>query len=354
MAATHAENTTRPSDGGATRLRRRPARPAVAPDSVQHVLVEVVMALEHIGAFDSFESEWQRSLLGISSGEGRQWATLLLFAFSGGTTSSEAIAKRLKADPVYRSLGGPRPASLEELRAFRAQHREALASIFSEILETLSACGMTRLRQCDLRTIAQAEGRPARLEASRRIGESLLDAEGDTGAATAGRTTSDALPDAMRDRASRHQRIAEVVTQRQAGETGQRWDELTQLIDLASIDGDLSDPLTRSARPSTGEFAELEQLFLEADLPLDDSGAENAEDHGLFGHVDDFTLGEVEYRGDVGASDAARLTPTQVPTSPGAPLRASGNEQTAPRAMRSEGAALSRSLRSAPTATRLA
>lgn len=230
-----------PSDSAAA--SDRPSIPTssngVVRDSAPHALIEVVMALEHIGAFASYEPEWERSLLGVTPVEARQWATLLLFAYTGGELSARGIAARLETDTTYRALGGARELSFEELTTFRDQHRVSVIGMFAEMLATLSACGLPRFRHTTLQTIADAPTDMVRTLAAKDIAESLVSAacerDAEEDAHFGDEVRGDELPSAMRDRAGRHERIAQVIAQRQSGATGDRWDEPTQLIDLAAL-----------------------------------------------------------------------------------------------------------------------
>ena len=68
--------------------------------------------------------------------------SLWLYAYSRGISSAREIARRCEFEPAFQWLCGLQPISHRTLSGFRSDNKDALGSVFVQVVGVLSAEGL--------------------------------------------------------------------------------------------------------------------------------------------------------------------------------------------------------------------
>jgi transposase len=147
--------------------------------------------------------------------------TLLVYAMACGVRSSRQIERLCHTDVAYRIVCAQDVPDHTVLAEFRRVHQQALADLFTQVLLLCAELGMVRLGVVafdGVKIAANASREANRSEAGlRRLAEEHLAAVAATDAAEDALFGPDArgdeLPEKVRDRTHRGQRIAQALTQ---------------------------------------------------------------------------------------------------------------------------------------------
>jgi transposase len=76
--------------------------------------------------------------------------SLWLYAYSRGISSAREIARRCEFEPAFQWLCGLQPISHRTLSGFRSDNKEALGSVFVQVVGVLSAEGLITMERVTL------------------------------------------------------------------------------------------------------------------------------------------------------------------------------------------------------------
>lgn len=208
------------------------------------LLADVLAALEAADAFEPHAKTWGGSPVGASASVARRWATALLYAYASREFSSRRIASLAESELGLQHLIGDTRPTFRELRVLRDLHSAAVEHALGEVLAVLAALGLRRLFRIALTPIHHAPTQEAKRAAGRQTANALLQiaagVDRDEDAEFGPDVRGDEVPDALLDAANRRARIAQAtmtMDEQIAVPPASVWDEQTQLIDLAALEG---------------------------------------------------------------------------------------------------------------------
>src|SRR5436305_11946692 len=73
-----------------------------------------------------------------------------LYAYSRGVSSAREIARRCEYEPAFQWLCGLEPISHRTLSGFRSENKDALGSVFVQVVGVLSAEGLITMERVTL------------------------------------------------------------------------------------------------------------------------------------------------------------------------------------------------------------
>jgi len=76
--------------------------------------------------------------------------SLWLYAYSQGVSSAREIARRCEYEPPFQWLCGLQPVSHRTLSGFRSDNKDALGSVFVQVVGVLSAEGLITMERVTL------------------------------------------------------------------------------------------------------------------------------------------------------------------------------------------------------------
>ena len=117
----------------------------VREDSLARFVSEVVDELATKGRLAGFYAPYREDGWGAAAYHPVMMVKVLLYAYSTGLASSRKIAAALEQDVGYRFLAANQTPDHRTVNTFRSQHREALESLFVEILELCGEAGLVKL-----------------------------------------------------------------------------------------------------------------------------------------------------------------------------------------------------------------
>jgi transposase len=117
----------------------------VREDSLARFVSEVVDELAANGRLAGFYAQYREDGWGAAAYHPVMLVKVLLYAYSTGVASSRKIAAALEQDVGFRFLAANQTPDHRTVNTFRSQHREALESLFIEILELCREAGLVKL-----------------------------------------------------------------------------------------------------------------------------------------------------------------------------------------------------------------
>lgn len=117
----------------------------VREDSLARFVSEVVDELAAKGRLAGFYASYREDGWGAAAYHPVMMVKVLLYAYSTGVASSRKIAAALEQDVGFRYLAANQTPDHRTVNTFRSQHREALESLFVEILELCREAGLVKL-----------------------------------------------------------------------------------------------------------------------------------------------------------------------------------------------------------------
>lgn len=204
----------------------------------------MLAALEAADAFEPHAKTWGGSPVGSSASIARRWAVALLYAYAAREFSSRRIAALAESEQGLQHILGQTRPSFRELRVLRDLHSAAVEHAMGEVLTVLAALGLRRLVRIALASIHHAPTPEAKRAAGRQTANALLQiaagVDHDEDAEFGPDVRGDEIPDALADASNRRARIASATMTMDAQlpeAPASVWDEQTQLIDLAELEG---------------------------------------------------------------------------------------------------------------------
>lgn len=117
----------------------------VREDSLARFVSEVVDELAGKGRLAAFYASYREDGWGAAAYHPVMMVKVLLYAYSTGVASSRKIAAALEQDVGFRFLAANQTPDHRTVNTYRSQHREALESLFVEILELCREAGLVKL-----------------------------------------------------------------------------------------------------------------------------------------------------------------------------------------------------------------
>lgn len=206
-------------------------------------VLELVDEMDLAGLYSSLRADGR----GGASYHPEMMLAVLLYAYCVGERSSRRIERRLVEDVAFRVLAANQQPDHATLARFRVRHRDAVSSIFSQVLGVCVAEGLVDTGMVAIDgTKMEADASSLSNRTRRQIVEEILDEADAVDAAedeAFGERRGDELPDHWADPRGRRSRIREALD---------RLDNETDESGKARKEVNTTDPDSRRQRTRTG------------------------------------------------------------------------------------------------------